>query len=215
LSNYVAANAFLEGLAERARRQGVPATCIAWGGWSGVGMASRLSERWLKRWRERGVEGLDCEDLRCALDGAVAGATPANLLVADISWDRCARQLSPRARRMVADLVDRPAAAPKDDRPRAAPLNLADIVDPLERRERIRVEVRRLCLTALELPSHFHLEPGTPLADLGLDSLLALELREKLNSAFEVDLPETILFDCPSAEAITARLIAVSAAPQA
>jgi len=54
LSNYVAATHFWRLIAERARRQGVPATCIAWGGWSGLGMAGASKQRWLERWRERG-----------------------------------------------------------------------------------------------------------------------------------------------------------------
>ena len=216
LSNYVAANAFLAALAERARRQGVPATCIAWGGWSGLGMAARQSQRWLERWRERGMNGLGRDDLWRVLDWAAAGHAPANVLVADVAWDRCLDHLPSASQAIVSGLIsDRrdaglQPAEPREPRERPGEtLNLRMIADPRERRERIRNEVRRRCLNALELPPHFNLEADMPLADLGLDSLLALELRAQLCSVFGLDLPQTLLFDCPSAAALTAHVVSV------
>jgi microcystin synthetase protein McyG len=214
LSNYVAANAFLAALAERARRQGIAATCIAWGGWSGLGMAARQNQRWLERWQERGINGLGRDDLCRVLDWAVAGHAPANVLVADVAWDRCFEHLPAASQAIVSGLVAdrrdaglRPAE-PGEEKPRET-LNLRVIADPLERRERIRNEVRQRCLNALELPPHFNLEADMPLADLGLDSLLALELRAQLCSVFGLNLPQTLLFDCPSAAAITAHVVSV------
>jgi NAD(P)-dependent dehydrogenase (short-subunit alcohol dehydrogenase family)/SAM-dependent methyltransferase/acyl carrier protein len=210
LSNYVAANAFLSALAERARRQGVPATCIAWGGWSGLGMAARQSERWLERWRARGIEGLDRDDIWRMLNWAVSGHAPADVLIMDVAWDQCTNHLPQASRPMVAALTPNPreaGRAPFDPITPSDRLDIGAIADPLLRRERIRSEVRQRCLTALELPPHFNLELNISLADLGLDSLLALELRAEFCTVFGLDLPQTLLFDCPSAEAITAHLV--------
>ncbi|WP_349370086.1 SDR family NAD(P)-dependent oxidoreductase [Salinarimonas sp.] len=216
LSNYAAGNAALAALAEAARREGVNATCIAWGGWTGLGMATRQSARWLERWRARGVAGLGPDDTDSALDRALAGAAPAFLAVADVDWSRCAAHLPAPQRALVAALARErvSSAGPPTESAAPAPAPALDVaaLPPALRRERVRGEVRRRCLAMLELPDHFDLEPDLPLADLGLDSLLALELRADLGAAFGLDLPTTLLFDCPSLAALTDHIAGRAAA---
>ena len=51
------------------------------------------------------------------------------------------------------------------------------------------------------------LDPATPLGDLGLDSLLSVELRNTLGTAIGKPLPATLLFDHPTVDALTAVLV--------
>lgn len=62
-------------------------------------------------------------------------------------------------------------------------------------------------------PSPAQLDPTIPLASLGVDSLLALEVRNAVVRAFAVPLPPTFLFDHPSVAALATALIAPALAP--
>ena len=58
----------------------------------------------------------------------------------------------------------------------------------------------------LKLADSHRLNPAQGLFDLGMDSLLAIELRSRLQKVVEAKLPATLVFDYPSVEAITAYL---------
>jgi len=205
VGNYAAGNAFLGALASRARGFGINATSISWGGWSDLGMAARQTERWLDRWRRMGVEGLSREDLRAALDFAAAGAAPSELWVMNVDWARYRSQSPPWRQSLLDDLRIEPAAdiAAAADPPPASSgiqrISGLETLPPPVRRRRIAGAVRSLSLRILELADHYDLEEDLPLADLGLDSLLALELRTWLCEAFDLELQPTLLLDCPTA----------------
>ncbi len=67
--------------------------------------------------------------------------------------------------------------------------------------------VREHALRALGVDPAKPIDPRTPLGDLGLDSLLAVELRNTLGRALGASLPATLLFDYPSIETLAAYLL--------
>jgi myxalamid-type polyketide synthase MxaC len=76
------------------------------------------------------------------------------------------------------------------------------------RRPLVAAFIRERALRALGVDPAKPIDPRTPLGDLGLDSLLAVELRNTLGGALSVSLPATLLFDYPSIEALTDYLLA-------
>ncbi|MGH8240478.1 MAG: acyl carrier protein, partial [Steroidobacteraceae bacterium] len=75
------------------------------------------------------------------------------------------------------------------------------------RRVIVAAFVREHAVRALGLDPAKPVDPRTPLGDLGLDSLLAVELRNTLGHALAASLPATLLFDYPTLDSLTDYLL--------
>jgi polyene macrolide polyketide synthase len=205
-ANYAAANAFLDGLAAYRRAMGLPGTSLAWGLWARTGgMAGRLDEIDLKRMTRTGMVALPVEEGLELLDAAVAAneafLCPMRLdievLRAQAEDGRLPAVLSGlvssssrRASKTADSLARRLAAVPEDEREGV----MLDVV---------RVEVASIL---------GHTSPNAvgvrrPLSELGFDSLMAVELRNRLNSVTGLRLPTTLVFDYPTPAALVAYLV--------
>ncbi|HWW19871.1 MAG TPA: beta-ketoacyl reductase, partial [Steroidobacteraceae bacterium] len=198
MANYVAANSFLEGLARRRRALGLRATCVAWGGWSDLGMAGKMSQSWERRWERRGIQGLDTYrsfDLLLRL----IDAGPSVALVMQLDWHRFAATASADQRALFAPML------PKEESLSSKKVHSISVASlpaypprPLDGESDIASIVHRRALNILQLPEQSRLDPDMPLADLGFDSLMSLELRDVLATDLNTALPATLLFDHPT-----------------
>ncbi|MFF4402329.1 type I polyketide synthase [Streptomyces sp. NPDC001480] len=201
---YAAANAVLDALAERRRAQGLPATSVAWGPWAGAGMATESPGG---RRRGRGaVASLD-PDLAVAALGTALDAGVTGEFVADIDWTRFAPAFTAvRPSALLRDLPEAASSLP------AGPVSSASRTDdtgsrigslPHEAGVRAALELVRARAAAV-------LGHGGPEAvpadrafrDLGVDSLIAVELRNVLGAECGVRLPATVVFDYPTPVAL-------------
>src|SRR5207244_902990 len=118
----------------------------------------------------------------------------------------------------VAPLVQELAAAAgahADARamPVAPPAERADLVAVLgglpraERRALLAARVREHAARVLGLGSADRVEPDLPFGAMGLDSLMAVELRNRLRVELGRALPMTIAFDHPTVDALTDHLL--------
>ncbi|MFF6954661.1 SDR family NAD(P)-dependent oxidoreductase [Streptomyces iakyrus] len=213
-SAYAAGNAYLDALAEHRHALGLPATAIAWGAWSGDGMAD--SEENTRRLRRRGIRGLDPLTAVSALADAVRGRE-AHLTVADIDWATFA--LAFTARRpspLLTELPDvRAALAAPTGRDESASADRRTDADPgavlrgrltglsPEEQHRVLLELVRTQVAAvLGHTSLDGVRPGKPFNALGFDSLTAVELRNRVNAETGLGLPTTVVFDHPTPDAL-------------
>jgi acyl transferase domain-containing protein len=203
---YAAGNAYLDSLAERRRAAGQTATAVAWGLWAGPGLGG--DETFARYLRRHGVEpmppGLAMAALRQALDEDVDC-----LMVADVNWDAFVPSFNAARPRPLLDELPRarPAPAPtgtggpQDD---LAALPLAE--------QRTRLLRRVLAVTAAivggDSGPDSGADPGTERSfrDRGFDSLMAVELRERLSAETGLSLPATLAFDYPSPAAVASYL---------
>lgn len=207
-TNYSAANAFLDLLARERSTRGLPGLSIDWGAWTEVGVA--VDRDLIDRQAGQGLGAITPSQGLVAMERLLAnGVAQAAVLPAD--WRRFVDHLGGVGLHpFFADVVGGAAPAPTRTpvvKPRAE--NLRDQLDaaPAARRKSIVAAfMRERALRALGLDATRALDPRTPLGELGLDSLLAVELRNAIGRAIGVNLPATLLFDYPTVETLSSYL---------
>jgi len=193
-SNYAAANAYLDALAEQRRADGLVATSIAWGAWADSGLAadSGVIE---ERLRQTGVFPMRPDLAMSALQGALDDGDT-TLVVIDMDWQRTAGR--PWSRDLV---VTETVAEPSD--------SLRDRLSPLPRDEADRVLVTLVRKHVSDVLGHDGVDAvptSKPFRELGFDSLAAVELRNRLGAATGLKLPTTLVFDHPTVRELASRL---------
>ncbi|QRX94008.1 type I polyketide synthase [Streptomyces noursei] len=207
--NYAAANAFLDGLSQRRRASGLPASSLAWGLWAQRGgMTAHLADEQIDRLERGGMAALSTAEGLALFDAAI-GADEAVLVPV---------RLAPAALRatevvpaLLRGLVRAPARRTVDagSVPDAASLRqrLGGLAE--EERDRVLIDLVRGQLAAvLGHASPDAIDAGRGFLELGLDSLTAVELRNRLNAATGLRLPATLVFDYPTPSALTGYLAA-------
>ncbi|MEU5987410.1 SDR family NAD(P)-dependent oxidoreductase [Spirillospora sp. NPDC047418] len=213
-ANYAAANGYLGGLAESLRAAGVPATAIDWGAWipraKGGMAASAAAERAAARGGVRALSDEEAEELLwLAVDGGHA-----RLAAVALDPDR---YLDGAAGHPRAALLARPAgpraAARVPERPRGWLAEDVAGADPQDREERLRDAVEDMVTEVLGAPAPAGGELG--FGDLGLDSIMVIDLRTRLSHAVGLDLDATVALDHPTAERLAAHVTGLLFPPDA
>ena len=203
-SNHAAVNAFMDALAHHRRGLGLPALSINWGPWSQVGAAARAGAA--DRGEAQGLGSIDPASGLAVLEHLIAAGV-AQTAVVNADWSKL---LAPSVGWRPALLRDLEPAQPATAAAAAArPAFLQELEDapPLKKWPLLLTHVAEQAGRVLGLdPSVLDARQG--LRDLGLDSLMALELRNRLQRSVGRSLRSTLAFDYPTIDAI-ARHIAV------
>jgi 6-methylsalicylic acid synthase len=190
-ASYGAANAFLDALAVHRRSTGHEETMsLGWTSWRGKGMAaSEIVEMEL---RARGVTDISAAEAFGAWDLAAAhgGGYHAVLGVTGLT----------AGMRRLPLLGELPADDDADVPGTNGPDGLADLA-PEELRERLLDEVARQVAAEMKLPVH-ELDPRRSLAEQGLDSVMTIVIRRRLEKRFARSLPATLIWHQPTVTAI-------------
>ncbi|MEU1287771.1 SDR family NAD(P)-dependent oxidoreductase [Kitasatospora sp. NPDC005856] len=206
---YAPGNAFLDALAEHRRAQGLPATSIAWGPWAGAGMAAGTAVA--DQLHRLGLPALAPEQGLAALEGALVAGDDC-VTVARVDWDVLVPALTLARPRPLFDTVPearRAAAAPAAAGPDGEELarRLAGL-DPQLRAEAVSELVRGAVATVLGFASAEQVRERRVFSELGLTSLTAVELRNRLNAATGLRLSPTLVYDHPTPQAVAEAVLA-------
>ncbi|MCX4637093.1 type I polyketide synthase [Streptomyces platensis] len=204
-ANYAAANLFLEALARHRRASGRPATALAWTLWDEAdGMAGRLGEAGLRRAARSGFPPLAPAEGLALFDAALATAeTTLVPLRIDQAVLRARTGGVPALLVGVVRAPSRPAADVQAPAPAAESLatRLAALSADEQRRTLLGL-VRGQVAEVLGYDRPDAVVSGRGFLELGLDSLAAVELRNRLTAATGVTLSSTLVFDHPTPEAV-------------
>ncbi|MFJ4801351.1 type I polyketide synthase [Streptomyces murinus] len=200
-ANYAAANCVLDALARHRVRLGLSGTSIAWGPWrQDDGMMARLDDTGLRRMARAGFAPLGPAEGLALFDAAVTGDEPVVV----------AARLAPAALRAAGSTPNRVRTRAADEGRGGGGGRLgaaSAAASPGGQASVLLTEVRSLAARVLgHADGVSEIEEDALLADLGLDSLAAVELRNELAARTGLALPTTLLFDFPTPRALATEL---------
>jgi acyl transferase domain-containing protein/acyl-CoA synthetase (AMP-forming)/AMP-acid ligase II/acyl carrier protein len=195
-SNYAAANAALDGLAAFRRARGLPAVSINWGPWAGTGMAARDGKA--DRLAHAGMGTID-PDRGLGLFGRLLVAPVAQVGVVPVDWDAWRRLNGGRLPPYLTSLAGAEEAVEVAAPRVASALNRAaldgvprDDWQPVIEGQLLEQAARVLRLAAAAL------DVEQPLNNVGIDSLMAIELKNRIEADLGVAVPMVKFLEGPS-----------------
>ncbi|NUO79357.1 SDR family oxidoreductase, partial [candidate division KSB1 bacterium] len=204
LAHYAAANHFLDGFAHYRRALGLPAISLNWAQWEGESMASREAQASLTR---MGLYSLPRAQALNALATLLA-STATQKIIANVDWSTFKPVLEVKARRPLLEHLNAlsPSNAQNASSEKSELLIALEEAMASEREAILARFVAEQAAKVLGLEAST-IDPQKPLAEMGLDSLMAVELRNALALAAGKTLPSTLLFDFPTLEALCKYLL--------
>jgi len=194
-ANYAAANAFLDALAHHRRALGLPALSINWGIWNEAGMGGKET---LRRMASRGVMAIEPDAGTDLLLELLKSGAP-QIGVFPVEWRKFLAQYSGHAPRLFANF-EQPAIPRENFGSEFSSIPLEERTTPLNDR------VRQMLATTLAIDSSTYISAHERFFELGMDSLTAMEFRNRLQGELGVTLPSTLAFDYPTLDSLTGYL---------
>ncbi|MFF4291669.1 SDR family NAD(P)-dependent oxidoreductase, partial [Streptomyces sp. NPDC001633] len=212
---YAAANTFLDTLAHHRHAQGQPALSLGWGLWEDrSSMTGNLTDTDLHRMTRHGVGAMSTEDGLRLLDAASATGEshllPIRLDVGALRRRADDDSLPALLRGLAQRRVRRNTAEAGTRRP--TELSLAERLDRVSGERRAQALEDLVVAQVAAVLGHAStaaIEPERAFKDIGFDSLTAVELRNRLNTATGLRLPATLVWDHPTPAAVAAHLDAL------
>lgn len=202
-SNYAAANAFLDSLTFYRSELGLPACAISWGPWEAAGLVHRMGEEHKKRIRKQGVGLMSNEEGIALLDHALESGVLQPVLLPVLKNRLTELQQSSRA--LCPSVLKDLLVAKRPDAEKKSPDVWIKHLMSLGRQQRqpflietLQQEIARIL--SVSDAKKIHLEKS--LQEFGMDSLMAVELRNKLSALIGKKLPVSLLFDYPNVLAL-------------
>jgi acyl carrier protein len=189
-ANYAAANGVLDALARRRHAAGLPATSIAWGLWARrSGMTGQLDDTAVRRLAAAGIGELDTDTGQRLFDAALRVASP--VVVA-------ARLHATGTSGLLRGIAPaRPRAATRAELDRSVADELSGL-PTAQRQPRMVAIVREHTAAALGHATADAVDVATSFQALGCDSLIAVEIRNRLSALTGLRLPATVAFSHPT-----------------
>lgn len=204
--NYAAANAFLDAFASYRRSLHLPATSINWGPWAGAGMAASLDPQNQLRWKASGITLLTPEQGLQAI-ALIAGQVESQVGVLNINWEVFQRQVSAgRPMPFLSDFVrptpsEQPEAKTQPGQAQTI-LQRLHAAPPEERQMIVSAYLHEQVARVLGL-SPTAIDDHQSLNTLGFDSLMAIDLKTRLQSDLQIEIPMVKFVEDPSITSLT------------
>jgi 8-amino-7-oxononanoate synthase len=200
-SNYATANAFMDSLMSDRRNQGLPGLSINWSIWSEVGMASRLTPEQQQRLSQQGLTAIaPSEGLKVLQQLLQQQAT--QTIVFPVDWATFLPQqpANPFFERVQPKTKVQPKTATSSFLQQLAQ------TPPEQQHHVLQSHIREQIAKVLGFADPEDVDTEEKFADLGMDSLMAVEFKNNLQASFGNAISLTAAFDYPNVELLTAYL---------
>jgi polyketide synthase 12/myxalamid-type polyketide synthase MxaB len=203
--NHAAASAYLDALAHLRQAAGLPALSVNWGAWGEVGSVANAERE--RRVQLQGLGMMTPAEGIAALEAALESGRP-QVAAALIDWEQLRGR---RAYGGASSLLDHLLMSGPAPVVAAGPGLKQRLIEAPESRRAplLAAHVTTRVARILGLDARSVLDPRRPLQEIGLDSLMAVELRNLLRADLELDTPltPTLVFDHPTVQAIAEHLV--------
>lgn len=199
--SYAAANAFLDALVEQRRASGLPGVSLAWGPWD-RGMTGQLLDIDRKRLARLGMRTLSPATGIAAFDQAI-GAGPPVVVPADVDLSEAVPPVHPLLRTMPTS-AGRPVS-------NGSPL-VASLANRLAGRPRSERQLAVMDFVTEHVASVLLIDPAEldtsrAFSEIGMNSLTAVELRNRIDESTAFPVPSSLVFDYPTPAAVAHHLL--------
>ncbi|MBW4434620.1 MAG: SDR family NAD(P)-dependent oxidoreductase [Pelatocladus maniniholoensis HA4357-MV3] len=209
-SSYAAANAFLDNLCHYRQQLGLPALSINWGAWANIGMTAKLDNHFQSRIAEMGLSPLTLKQGLSAFDLVLGQAFP-QIAILPIDWVVFQQQFSTQVQSpLLFNVLGKNESTDKDD---LIPVPYKDLLQrlketPINQREEFLVShLQDEVAHIMKLESSHSIDPTKGLFDMGMDSLMVVEMKNRLEIVLGVFLPSTLAFEAPNIQDLSKYII--------
>ena len=197
LAHYAAANVFLDGFAHYRRALGLPALSINWGTWDVMRMAS-AEER--GRIAQFGLRVMPSEQALAVLGDLLGSTDMAQVTIAAVDWNVLKPVYEAKRQRPFLEHIATPqrgnGTRPSTQQPQL--LYQLKRAQPGESRNLLVAHIRAEVAQVLGVDSPQAIDVHRGLFELGLDSLMSIELKGRLETSVGQSLPSTLVFNYPT-----------------
>ncbi len=204
--NYSAANAFLDALAHHRRSQKLPALSINWSPWGETGMAAGLGSLGEQRWTAAGVRIVTSEQ-GMQVFGELLNQSAAQIGVLPVDWSKFFAHFSAEASPTLLSQIAHETCSQVETELLSASQQ-SELLEqlktaPAKQRQAILIaHIQKDVATVLGRDLSQILDPQLGFFEMGMDSLMTLDLKNRLQSSLGHPLPSTLTFEYPTIEAL-------------
>lgn len=208
-ANYAAANAFLDALAHHRRARGLPGQSINWGPWNRIGMAARAGDA-LERMAQQGVGSIAPAEGLHLLSQILSMDEPQCAVIA-VDWHRFFHNWpAAAASKLLSELAEEQShASPNASPPTARARRIREellAADGAQRRRLLDAYVRQEVARVLKI-AVAKLDVQQPLSNMGLDSLMAIELKNRVEMDLGIRVSMVTFLQGPSVAQLTTQVL--------
>ncbi len=210
--NYAAGNAFLDGLAAYRRARSLPAISIAWGPWAESGMAAEEGRD--AGLADRGMDLLPVKQSLEVLGELLRSSAPAHVAVMAVRWSEMLAAYHKGPPPLLAPMASEADAAPRKVDEVDHVLRTKLVAAGMDERTQLLRDYFAEQLAKIMGLAPEDLELTQPLNTIGLDSLMAIELKNTIESRLAVTLSMALFMEGPSVTSLAgdvAKLLAEDA----
>jgi NADPH:quinone reductase-like Zn-dependent oxidoreductase/acyl carrier protein len=207
--HYAAANAFLDALAHQRRALGLPSLTINWGPWASLGMAAQVNRG--RRLARHGIDPILPQQGLQVLEQLLLRQENGQVMVVSANWQQLLYSFrTGREPALLSELTQEriPLTATPGARGEDSDLTLESLfaVEADKRQQLLISHLQKELSTVLGLEV-VEIDPQESLHNLGLDSLMALELKQRLENGLDIELPIESLMQDPNLTDLSARML--------